>query len=112
MKTPGVAIALLFGLLGVVIAAQAPQAPADAKVMGYLKRLFPTAAEFSPKEGTPPHFSAFATDPATGTKTLLGVAFWTTELEPLERGYDGPITILVGMDPKGVLTGIVVAAHR
>jgi transcriptional regulator of nitric oxide reductase len=45
-------------------------------------------------------------------QTLLGFAFWTTELEPLERGYDGPISILVGMDPKGVLTGVVVAAHK
>jgi transcriptional regulator of nitric oxide reductase len=44
--------------------------------------------------------------------TALGFAFWTTELEPLERGYDGPIKILVGMDTKGVLTGIIVAQHH
>ena len=43
---------------------------------------------------------------------MAGFAFWTTELEPLERGYDGPIKILVGMDPKGVLTGIIVAQHH
>jgi NosR/NirI family nitrous oxide reductase transcriptional regulator len=43
---------------------------------------------------------------------LLGLSFWTTEIEPLERGYDGPIKILVGMDTKGVLTGVVVAAHN
>ena len=32
--------------------------------------------------------------------------------EPLERGYDGPIKILVGLDSKGILTGIVVAEHN
>ena len=42
----------------------------------------------------------------------IGYAFWTTELEPLERGFDGPIKILVGMDPKGILTGIIVAQHN
>jgi transcriptional regulator of nitric oxide reductase len=111
MKTPGVALALVMAVLGAVVAAQTP-ASTDAKTMGYLKQLFPTATEFSPKGGQPPHFKAFANDPGTGSKTLLGVAFWTTELEPLERGYDGPITILVGMDPRGILTGIIVAGHR
>ena len=88
------------------------QSAADAKLQGQLKKLFPSATNFSPKEGSPPHFSAYAKDAKSGAQTLLGYAFWTTELEPLERGYDGPIKILVGMDPKGVLTGIVVAEHR
>jgi hypothetical protein len=38
--------------------------------------------------------------------------FWTTELEPLERGYDGPIKMLVGMDTSGVLTGVLVTQHH
>jgi NosR/NirI family transcriptional regulator, nitrous oxide reductase regulator len=73
-----------------------------------LKRLFPTAASFSPKGGDPPHVRALTSD----GKTVIGLAFWTTELEPLERGYDGPIKILVGIDTKGLLTGIVVAEHH
>jgi NosR/NirI family transcriptional regulator, nitrous oxide reductase regulator len=40
------------------------------------------------------------------------VAFWTTEIEPLERGYDGPIKILVGMNLQGILTGVVVSEHH
>lgn len=43
---------------------------------------------------------------------LAGLAFWTTELDPLERGYDGPIKILVGIDTAGVLAGVVVADHH
>jgi NosR/NirI family transcriptional regulator, nitrous oxide reductase regulator len=43
---------------------------------------------------------------------LVGVAFLTTDLTPLERAYDGPIKILVGMDTQGVLAGIVVIEHK
>ena len=44
--------------------------------------------------------------------TLVGLAFWTTELEPLERGYDGPIKMLVGLDTRGILAGVIVAEHH
>lgn len=77
-----------------------------------LKRLFPAAAAFSSKGGDPPHVKAFATDGKTGAQTLLGLVFWTTELEPLERGYDGPIKILVGLDTRGLITGIIVTEHH
>jgi NosR/NirI family nitrous oxide reductase transcriptional regulator len=87
------------------------QATVTGRLEQQLKTLFPTAATFSPKEGSPPHFSAYSAKGPEGA-TLLGLAFWTTELEPLERGYDGPIKILVGMSPKGILTGVVVAEHR
>jgi transcriptional regulator of nitric oxide reductase len=87
------------------------QAMPDAKLLAHLKRLFPVATEFSPKEPSPPHVKAYTTA-ASGARTLAGVAFWTTELEPLERGYDGPIKILVGLDPAGRLTGVVVTEHR
>jgi electron transport complex protein RnfG len=37
---------------------------------------------------------------------------WTTEVVPLERGYGGPIAILVGIDAKGVISGIVIGEHH
>ena len=83
------------------------QQSADARLQADLKHLFPSAIAFSPKGGDPPHFKAFGPG-----QTLLGLAFWTTELDPLERAYDGPIKILVGMDMKGVLTGVVVTEHH
>jgi NosR/NirI family transcriptional regulator, nitrous oxide reductase regulator len=95
---------------GAVVAGM--QAPADAKMLADLKKLFPAATTFSAKESPPPHYKAYVNDPKSGAKTLVGVAFLTTELEPLERGYDGPIKILVGMNLNGVLSGIVVVAHR
>lgn len=95
--------------IGLVAAGQAPQA--DPKLQAQLKQLFPAAVAFSPKEGDTPHFTAFIND-GKGQRTPTGFAFWTTELEPLERGYDGPIKMLVGMDTKGVLTGIIVVQHH
>jgi NosR/NirI family transcriptional regulator, nitrous oxide reductase regulator len=97
-------VALLFVAGGFV--ALAGQPSADARLQGNLKHLFPTATAFSPKSGDPPHFKAFL------NQTLLGLAFWTTEIDPLERAYDGPIKILVGMDTKGILTGVVVVEHH
>ena len=88
----------------------AGQSTTNAKLQAQLKQLFPTATEFSPKQSNPPHFKAYSTN-GSG-QTLLGLAFWTTELDPLERGYDGPIAILVGMTMKGVLTGVVVGLNH
>ncbi|MEQ1870516.1 MAG: FMN-binding protein [Vicinamibacterales bacterium] len=96
--------------LGATLVSGGQSAP-DGKLLSQLKQLFPNASAFSPKEPAPPHFKAYTTD-ASGARVLLGLAFWTTEIEPLERGYDGPIKMLVGMDPDGKLTGVLVVEHR
>jgi NosR/NirI family nitrous oxide reductase transcriptional regulator len=87
------------------------QAGIDASVLDKLKRLFPAATTFSPKEGEPLHFTAYAAD-ARGGRTPLGYAFWTTEVVPLERGYGGPIVMLVGLDMKGLISGVIIGDHR
>jgi transcriptional regulator of nitric oxide reductase len=74
-----------------------------------LKQLFPSASAFSPKGGDPPHVKALG---GARSQTVLGYAAWTTEVVPLERGYGGPIAILVGVDAKGVVTGIVMGDHH
>jgi NosR/NirI family nitrous oxide reductase transcriptional regulator len=91
----------------------AGQSSGGSPLENRLKHLFPTAASFSPKEGNPPHYVAYAAAEApAAAKPVVGYAFWTTDLEPLERAYDGPIQILVGINPRGVLAGIIVTAHR
>jgi NosR/NirI family nitrous oxide reductase transcriptional regulator len=102
MKVPVLASILVLG--GIAVGGQPAH---DGRLQAQLKQLFPDAATFSPKGGNPPHFKAF-----TAAQALAGFAFWTTELEPLERGYDGPIKMLVGLDTKGVLTGVVVVEHH
>jgi NosR/NirI family nitrous oxide reductase transcriptional regulator len=75
-----------------------------------LTQLFPSATSFSPKEGDPPHYTAYAGAP--GSRIVAGYAFWTTELVPLERGYSGPIAMLVGLDTSGKITGVVIGEHH
>jgi transcriptional regulator of nitric oxide reductase len=98
---------------GLAVVSGRAQQPAaiDSRLLAQLMQLFPSAT-FSPKAGEPPHFKAYRPDPSTGAASLAGLAFWTTELDPLERGYDGPVKILVGMDVRGILTGVVVVDHH
>jgi len=104
------AVALLVASAGMIIV-QA-QARPDPRLLLQLKQAFPGAANFSAKETDPlPHYKAFVNG-ARGAQTLAGYAFWTTDLQPLERGYDGPIKMLVGIDLKGLLTGLIVVEHH
>jgi transcriptional regulator of nitric oxide reductase len=102
---------LAIGILLLAVGASA-QAPNDPELVGQLKKLFPAAATFSAKTGTPAVYRALGPAAEGKEAELLGVAYWTTELEPLERGFDGPIKMLVGMNPKGELTGVIVTDHR
>jgi NosR/NirI family transcriptional regulator, nitrous oxide reductase regulator len=108
---------LRHGLLALLVVASggllvAGQSSVDPKLLSQLKRLFPAASSFSSKEGNPPHFSAYVSEPESGARKVAGFAYWTTDLEPLERGYEGPIKILVGLDATGILTGIIVVDHH
>ena len=101
-------MAALLAALGAVAMA-ADRIFTNPKVEPHLRALFPKAAAFSPLEGTPLHFKAYAADPrTTPNPPLLGYAFWTTDLVPNEYGYHGPIHILVGMDLTGILSGAIV----
>ncbi len=102
-------------LLLLVTAAMLPfalgQITLDRALEAQLKRVFPTATAFSPKQTRPvPHFVAYTGN--VSSQTIAGYVFWTTELEPLERGYDGPIKMLVGLDTTAHLTGILVTEHH
>ena len=108
-KMRGVVLAVLVAGGSLIVAGQAPP---EGRLLTQLKQIFPSATAFSPKEGQPPHFTVYVNDARSGARTPAGFAFWTTELEPLERAYDGPIKILVGMDMKGVLSGIIVVDHH
>ncbi len=103
MRTLFAALALVVSSLVVV----AGQLQTGLEADDLLPRLFPDAASFSPKESNPPHYKALD---ASGE--VIGFAYWTTELEPLERAFDGPIKIFVGMDTDLILRGIVVTEHR
>jgi transcriptional regulator of nitric oxide reductase len=101
--------AIALSLLMLTVTGASGQNTADADLSGQLKKLFPNATSFSAKTGTPAVYRALGPG---GEKDVIGFAYWTTELEPLERGFDGPIKMLVGMDMKGLLTGVIVTDHR
>jgi transcriptional regulator of nitric oxide reductase len=109
MKTSFSRIAALVTALAVLAFGASAQNGNDAELTAQLEKLFPDAASFSDKTGSPAHYKAFGPG---GESDLLGLAYWTTELEPLERGFDGPIKMLVGLDPAGEITGVIVTDHR
>jgi NosR/NirI family transcriptional regulator, nitrous oxide reductase regulator len=111
MRAGLILLSLVVAALATMVPGQA-QWPVDPKLDGQLKQLFPAAVGFSPKAVDPPHYKVYASNPLVDPDAFTGLAFWTTEVEPLERGYDGPIKILVGMDTKGILTGVIVALHH
>lgn len=111
MRNVILAVTLVAGVLTTMTVGQAQWA-VDPKLPGQLKQLFPAAGGISTKAVDPPHYKVYASNPLADPDAFTGLAFWTTEVEPLERGYDGPIKILVGMDTKGILTGIIVALHH
>ncbi len=78
----------------------------DPKMLPLLQKVFPGATSFSARDGNPPVFKAFVNE------QLAGYVYWTTDIETLERGYDGPIKMLVGLDLKGVITGVNVVEHH
>jgi transcriptional regulator of nitric oxide reductase len=103
------AVSILAG--GIVVSAD-NRIFTNPKPDAHLKRLFPSAAAFSPLAGTPLHFTAYGSDPQkTPPGDPLGFVFWTTDLVPAEHGYHGPIHLLVGMNMSGVITGVIVDYH-
>jgi transcriptional regulator of nitric oxide reductase len=104
-------MSLVLMIGGVMLAVALGQSTLDKALEAQLKKVFPSATSFSAKQASPlPHFVAYSGTP--GPQNIAGYVFWTTELEPLERGYDGPIKMLVGMDTKGFLTGVLVTEHH
>ena len=79
----------------------------------HIKTVLPEADEFSPKEGEPlPYYRGYKVDPATGARTLVGLVFFTIDVEPRERGYESHINTAVALNLRGEITGIKVVEHR
>lgn len=106
MKKILLSLGMLSAMLSVAYAAD--RIFTNPKPDAHLKQLFPAAVAFSPLEGTPLHFKAYGVDPKANPNTApIGYAFWTTDIVPEERGYHAAMHFLVGLDLKGVITGVV-----
>jgi transcriptional regulator of nitric oxide reductase len=100
---------LLYCAPPVLVAAQKPIAGfIDPMPTAKLKQLFPKAVAFTTRcEVDPLHFTAYASDPAKPGARPIGFAFWTIDLVPLELGYHGHIHMLIGMDMRGRIAGVM-----
>jgi transcriptional regulator of nitric oxide reductase len=108
MKPVILAAALWFSVCIVVLSAQRRITTHPAEP--YLKQLFPNAAAISGHEGTPLHWKIYAEPPAKNPNAQpVALAFWSTDVVPNERGYNGPTHLLIGMDMSGIIVGAVVA---
>jgi transcriptional regulator of nitric oxide reductase len=93
----------------VTLSAQTKRIFTNPRPEPHFKTLFPNAGGFSSFGGTPLHWKVYAADPkVNSTAPPIGYIFWTTDLVPHERAYHGPIHLLVGMDTRGILQGVVV----
>ena len=76
------------------------------------REVMPLAESFSEKAGDPPVARAYRVDSSNGDTTLVGYLFLTSDVPPEEVGYSAPITVLVGIDLDGTLTGARVVRYR
>ena len=108
MKT--IVLACSVVLAGAVVASAARPIAGfiDPMPTAKLKQLFPAAVAFTPRGDVDPvHFTAYAKDPKTPGAKPIGYAFWTIDLVPGELGYHGHIHMLIGLDTRGRLTGVI-----
>jgi transcriptional regulator of nitric oxide reductase len=86
--------ALALGIILLAVTGANGQVNDDPVLLDQLKKLFPTAASFSAKSGTP---AAYRADPRIrAAGELLGRCwFWA---RAARARFDGPIKMLVGMD--------------
>ncbi len=76
-----------------------------------LRTLIPQADSFELVETSTRHFRAYLHPASGGDPTLIGFAFFTTDVTPRLYAYKGRITMLVGMDTAGSLIGVQVVYH-
>ena len=102
-------VGLTLAFLPLAVAGTSALSPLNAKLESELRILFPKATSFSVKAGELPHFRAH--ESTDGGEALLGFAYFTTDIEKLERGYKAPINFLVGMTIDGEITGVKLVEH-
>ncbi len=93
MKRP-VIIFMWASAIAVIVASQLGWLGGETKEVGFdeLKGVIPEATSSSHTLQYPPHYRLYKAN------ELIGIAYLTTDVVPEEKGYAGPIEILVGLD--------------
>jgi NosR/NirI family transcriptional regulator, nitrous oxide reductase regulator len=69
--------------------------------------VFPAAVHFSDRKGRPAYVEAYGEDKTT----VLGYVFLSTDIVDIPAYSGKPVVTLIGMDIKGVITGIKILRH-
>lgn len=83
----------------------------DPNLCAYLpcESVLAGASHFSPRKGRPPYVEAYAQK--DGKDVLVGYVFLSTDIVDIPAYSGKPIITLIGMDTKGVITGVRVLKH-
>lgn len=71
--------------------------------------VLPAADSFSPRKGRPAYVEGYAT--LDGVRKLVGYAFLSTDIVDIPAYSGKPIVTLIGMDTKGIVTGVKILQH-
>jgi NosR/NirI family nitrous oxide reductase transcriptional regulator len=71
--------------------------------------VMPAADGFSPRMGKPSYVEAYRTE--NGQKKKVGYVFLSTDIVDIPAYSGKPVVTLIGMDTKGVITGIRILKH-
>ncbi|MCP5348034.1 MAG: 4Fe-4S binding protein [Gammaproteobacteria bacterium] len=90
-----------------------PPTPFSTDVQSeWLYEVLPSADEFEEKQGDPPAWPGYHTNPETLERTLAGYVFLSADVPPVEGGYSAPIDTLIGVDPEYRLTGLKILDYN
>ena len=126
MWTPGSApIRTVLALLAALIVAFAPAVATAASYEAELppqlstdpnlcahapcSEVMPGADSFSPRKGRPSYVEAHAG--TGGDRRLVGYVFLSTDIVDIPAYSGKPVVTLIGMDTKGIITGVKVLKH-
>lgn len=93
----------LLCLLPVTLSAQTPWT--TQVETAWLHQVLPEADHFSDKAGDPPVYTGYRIN-AEGESEVVGYAFLSGDIPPTERGYAGPIDMLIGLHVEGRISGL------
>ncbi|QGZ42669.1 4Fe-4S binding protein [Pseudoduganella flava] len=72
--------------------------------------VLPGATRFSERVGNPQYVKAYAKD-AKGAEQVVGYVFLSTDVVDIPAYSGKPVVTLIGMDTKGIITGVRVLKH-
>lgn len=109
-------ITLLIAAAALSAAAQpreVPRTPFTSEVQPqWLNEVLPEADRFGDRQGEPPVWPGYRRNPVVPGRDLVGYVFRSGDVPPAERGYSGPIDMLIGVDSDHNITGVKILDYE